>query len=96
MRTIRSTATARVARDLVGRCDRRRNASPMICWRRTPITRTPPRFMLRCGERVRGHLRHLRSGRVSWVRPHKRGNGPTKAPRVGYELVPPSTLDLHP
>jgi hypothetical protein len=38
---------------------------------------------------VRGFYRHLRSGRVSWVRPHKRGNGPTKTRRAGYELIPP-------
>jgi hypothetical protein len=41
---------------------------------------------------VRGHIRTYRSGRVVWVRPHKRGEGPVKSHRVGYELVPPSTI----
>jgi hypothetical protein len=35
---------------------------------------------------VRTHRRELRSGRVIWVKEHKRGDGPCRSKRAGYEV----------
>ena len=36
---------------------------------------------------VRGFYRYYKSGRVSWVRPHRRGSGECKSKRLGYEIA---------